>query len=346
MRSTMSAQALKIITSTQEIQTASQFRLLNENGTAQITCNSIAPEPRVADQLQNSPAPVTLPRQLYWSSITNNAAVFLPGSYQMPAQAIDVEDQTSGVPVPLHFQIDPPLRQRLWFRALALCSIVVAAWTLYYRRFAQLLAAERLRLRIAEDLHDDLGSSLSQIAVLSAVAHQHVRNEDRDFDAESALGRIGELAREAALALTDIVWSLDPQWDSVQDLVARLRLFGNDLFSTCRISFGVQAPEHLDKVRLPLSVRREILLLLKEAMHNVARHAQAQHVTLMVRITRTMLQIGIIDDGRGFDPTVPSAGHGLASMRRRAAQAGGSLVIERAPGSGTQVQLRIPLGRK
>ncbi len=192
------------------------------------------------------------------------------------------------------------------------------------------------RLRIAGDLHDDIGASLSSMAVLSDLVR---RNGDLPLADRARLDRLSSSARDLVGDLRDIVWSIDPGSDRVHDLAERLRDTCSALLPGVRCT--VAAPEAAD-LPLGMETRRQLLLVAKEALHNVARHAHASTVHIRLDVSDDVLALSIADDGRGFDASGASTGHGLGSLAERAATLGGTVEIESAPGEGARIRLIAP----
>ena len=204
------------------------------------------------------------------------------------------------------------------------------------------MEVERLRTRIATDLHDDIGSSLSQIALLSEVARRRPDVEER----EAPLADIANLSRELVDSMSDIVWAIDPEQDRLGDLTHRMRRFASDLFSHNGSRVRLDLPGEDQNPQIGADLRRQVFLIFKESLHNAARHSGCTEVDLKLRLADGWLELAIADNGRGFDVGHSSRGHGLASMRRRCEQLGGGLVVDSAPGRGTTVRLRAPLARR
>jgi signal transduction histidine kinase len=279
-----------------------------------------------------------------WSAPSTSRSIALagltPGRYRFEVRAVDGEGQTS-VPQAVAFRIEWPLWQRGWFLALSAMALVGIVAVVYRARVARLLELERVRTRIATDLHDDVGASLSQIAVLSQYASRQASRGDDE--ARGSLARITELSGSVVDAMSDVVWSINPARDRMSDLVHRMRRFANDLFSETDVDLDLDLPA--DDADEPLSpeVRRQVFLVFKEALHNAARHAQASSVRVSFRRERDGLLLLVADDGKGIAPQAsPASGLGLANMRRRAAGIGGTLEVSAGAGGGTEVRLRIP----
>lgn len=239
------------------------------------------------------------------------------------------------------FAIARPIWQRWWFVALAALALFGLGHRLYRLRLAHLLAIEQVRTRIASDLHDDLGASLSRIAVLSEVAGRRAAASDA---VAAQLRDIGTSARELVDIASDIVWSTDPRRDDLHSLVVRLRGFASDLLEARGIAWSLAAPAEPDHIKLDPERRRHLFLILKEAIHNAARHAGAGRVDVTIARRDRALVAVVRDDGCGFDPGAAGDGHGLGSMHARAAQAGGTLRVESSPATGSAVTVRLPLG--
>jgi signal transduction histidine kinase len=199
---------------------------------------------------------------------------------------------------------------------------------------------ERLRTRIATDLHDDIGSTLSQIAILSEVAQRHPSGENR----EQPLVDIAGLSRELVDSMSDIVWAIDPEQDRLDDLAHRMRRFAGDLFSYNGVAVRFQAPGGEKNPRIDADVRRQVFLIFKESLHNSMRHSGCSEVEIRLQLDAGWLELAVADNGRGFDPARIRCGHGLASMAQRAKQLGGALAVETAPGRGAALALRVPVG--
>jgi signal transduction histidine kinase len=215
----------------------------------------------------------------------------------------------------------------------------------------RLAELERVRKRIATDLHDDIGASLTQITVLSEVARQSLSREG--FHSEQ-LGQISAVSNELVEAMSDIVWAINPKKDHLSDLVHRMRRFASDVFTARGLSFTFDAPDSARDTRLGASVRREVFLIFKESVNNVLKHACATQVRIRFRLEGARLELSVSDDGRGFEPLdsvtlsgeyEPSdgtGGNGLYSMRRRALEMGGRFDVRSKTGEGTTVTLSLP----
>jgi signal transduction histidine kinase/streptogramin lyase len=264
-----------------------------------------------------------------------------PGDYRFRVKAADAPDADQAE---VRFSIEPPLWARWWARAVAAAVFIAIAAAAYRVRVARLLTMERVRTRIAADLHDDLGSTVSRMAILSEVAKRQV--ESTHAEAAHVLEEIGTSARELLDTTGDIVWAIDPRRDDGASLVARVREFGASLLEPKGIAWEFGASPEAEALRLDPEQRRQLLLVFKEALHNIVRHARCSAASVSIATRDGHLQAEVRDDGCGFSEAPASAGHGLGSMRARAAQLGGELTIHSQPGAGTRLVLDVPLRRR
>ena len=203
------------------------------------------------------------------------------------------------------------------------------------------MRTERLRSRIATDLHDDIGASLSQIAILAEVARR--RAEQTGPGVAEPLASIAATSRDLVDAMSDIVWAVNPRTDSLSDLTHRMHRFAEETLGGADIALQFTAPPDDVDLKIGADLRRELYLILKESVNNIARHSGASHAVVELTLARHELRLVISDDGRGFDPAVSVDGNGIASMRKRAAAFGGVFAIESTAGRGTRVTLAANL---
>jgi signal transduction histidine kinase len=235
----------------------------------------------------------------------------------------------------------PAVWRRWWFVAIVAALVGLIAYALYRYRVRRLLELERVRTRIASDLHDDIGANLTRIGVLSEV----VRQQSNGLDGRTAepLSSIARISRESVASMSDIVWAINPARDTLRDLTSRIREFAGEMFASRDIEFELRAPSSDTYLKLGADVRRTVFLIFKEAVNNIVRHSDCEKAAIELRVEGSLLVLTIHDDGKGFDATDRAAGNGLASMRRRAASLGGQVDIESRKASGTRVTLWLPI---
>ncbi|MBM2840040.1 MAG: Histidine kinase protein [Bacteroidetes bacterium] len=264
------------------------------------------------------------------------------GSYTFKVVARSSDGVWSAQPASISFSILPPVWARWWFIAGFILAISGAAYSLYRYRLEKALQLERTRSRIAMDLHDDIGSSLTRISVLSEVAQ---RQTDGELSKRAeTLERIGETARELIDSLGDIVWSVDPRHDDLQNVIRRIVEFAQEVCEAKGIVFETDIGARFDQTRLTLDQRRDLFLLLKEAINNVVRHSQAHRLRFVVKRTEEKAVLELIDDGVGYVLNGEGSGHGLFSMKERSRRAGVSLAIDSSPGKGVTTTVELKTG--
>ena len=283
-----------------------------------------------------------------WSPLTEhrtvNFANLAPGRYRFLVRAVNAEGVFSEVPASFSFMILSPIWQRWWFVALAAGLAGLVVFALYRYRVGRLLELERVRTRIATDLHDDIGSSLSQIAIMSEVVRQQVGGENQRVS--RPLSVIAGTSRELVDSMADIVWAVNPKRDHLIDLTQRMRQFGGDLLTARNIEFSFTAPGLENDIRIETDVRREVFLIFKETITNAVRHSGCSSVQIIFGVNDNRLTLKVADNGSSYNPARTNGGHGLASMKGRAQSIGGELETFAEAGRGTTVTLRAPLHRR
>jgi signal transduction histidine kinase len=286
-----------------------------------------------------------------WSAPTNqrivNYANLRPGSYRFLVRALNGEGLVSTVPASMRFTIVPPVWQRWWFIVLTVLTAAVLTHLAYRYHTRRLLELERIRTRIATDLHDDIGASLSKIAILSDVAGQQLSGMGNSSVA-GPLGQIADTSRDCVDAMSDIVWAVNPQRDQLTHLSYRMRRFAEDLLDAKGIEFSIHSSLDERHVYLGADLRREVYLIFKECINNLVKHSDCSKATSSFSMNGRWLTISVTDNGKGFEPAANGGmdgmgGHGLVSMRRRAEALGGGLTIDSHTGRGTNITLNVPI---
>lgn len=282
-----------------------------------------------------------------------------PGRYNFHVIACNNDGVWNTRGAEFSFHLLPHFWQTSWFLVLSAGAIMATAGAGVHldgrrrlRRKLELLerqrVVERERSRIARDIHDDLGASLTRISLLSdAVSTDQVSPPQ----AGEALGRIFATSRELVQALDEIVWAVNPKFDTLDSLANYLGNYAQDLLETAGIRCRLDVPVQLPVQPLTTEVRHNLFLAFKEALNNVLKHAAATEVRITLAIEAEALTLAVEDDGHGFSAqalaapssgTRSSGGCGLTNMRQRLAEIGGRCEIQSVPGSGTKVQLTVP----
>jgi len=196
---------------------------------------------------------------------------------------------------------------------------------------------QHIRNKIAQDLHDDIGSTLSSISILSDLAL-------RENSSRQTIETMNEIKDSSILLMErmdDIVWSINPRNDSLENLLMRVRHFATTLFEAKGVDYLIDIQKNINEVRLPMDYRQHIYLILKEAINNLVKYADAARAWLEVRFDERHLELSVRDNGRGFDLSAVAGGNGLAGMRRRAQLMGAKVEIVSGSGEGTSIRLQV-----
>ena len=282
-----------------------------------------------------------------WSAPTDqrtiNYAGLTPGKYQFLVRALTADGSISPTPATISFTILSPIWQRWWFIALGMLTVGLGVAAIYRYRVGRLIELERVRTRIATDLHDDIGASLSLIAMLSEVAQRQVLRGNSGV--AEPLSSIATASRELVDSMGDIVWAVNPRKDRFSELVKRMRRFASDAFASRDIALQFEAPDDHD-FKLGADARREIFFIVKEGVNNIARHSGCTEAAVVLRVQSGSLLLELRDNGKGFVPSQAGEGNGLASMRERARRLRGEFEVVTANGHGTTLRLVVPLDRQ
>ncbi len=201
--------------------------------------------------------------------------------------------------------------------------------------------AEQVRTRIARDIHDDIGATLTKIALLSGVALQ--KGQD-PAEAAKTFARISEHTKNVSRALSDVVWAVDPQRDTHQGMLDHVRDLAQRLLGDNGIRFELDLHAHTPDGTVTPGLKRDLHLVLNECCNNILKYAHAKLVRVKLHLHATTFELRVDDDGLGFDPaSVPDRGNGLKNMPARMARHGATLTIASAPGKGTVLQAHGPL---
>jgi signal transduction histidine kinase/ligand-binding sensor domain-containing protein len=285
-----------------------------------------------------------------------------PGDYTFRVIACNNDGVWSENGAALAFTVLPYFWQTAWFRGLGLSGIILltggGVWYGTRRRMRRKLeflerqrAIERERTRIAKDIHDDLGASLTRINLLSQSAR---RGMDDPPQTVKNLDQICTTARQLTRAMDEIVWAVDPQHDTLDSLASYLGKLIHELLGDSGIRCRLDFPVHLPAWPVTAEVRHNLFLAFKEALHNVLKHSHAAEVRISFALEPAACAVNITDNGRGFDPALLTAAalnggqprprlNGLVNMRKRLEEIGGRCEIQTEPGRGTQVTFFLPM---
>lgn len=236
--------------------------------------------------------------------------------------------------------------QRNAFLGGGVLILLLAGITIVYlgsrNKLKNLEEKQKLRNKIAEDLHDEVGSTLSSISILSNIAQKNLQQNQWE-KTESIVNKISRDSRTTLDAMDDIIWSVNPGNDSLRIVILRLKEFSNPLLEAQEIECEFKIPSDTENVIVGMIPRRNLYLIAKEAINNAAKYAQASKVSIEIRKQANELILTVEDNGKGFDTEAPSARNGLKNMEKRAKEINGKLTLTSVIGKGTTVRLQLPI---
>jgi len=262
-----------------------------------------------------------------------------PGTYELLLRGSTANGIMSKNILQVPFIIYAPLWKTSWFIVVCILLTALLVYSWYRYRLRQALQLERLRSKISTDLHDDIGSTLSSISILSDMALK-----EKNISSNAAM--MEEIKENSVMLMEkmdDIVWSINPKNDSLENLLLRIRRFATRLFEARNIDYRIEIPDSIRTIRLPMDYRQHVYLIMKEAINNLVKYAEATETQLLVNYSNSHLEVNINDNGKGFDTILPYTGNGILNMQQRAHLMNANLQIDSKPGTGTSISLRIKI---
>jgi len=298
-----------------------------------------------ASEQWSSPSPL---RTVLFSNLA-------PGAYEFEVRTVSVSGARSAQPARVVFRVLAPFWQSWWFVTLVALVVLGGVGALERNRSAhrreinrareqRLAELEQVRQQIAADLHDEIGSTLTQISILSEVALR--QGAESTPVLRHPLSTIATSSRELVDAMSDIVWAINPAKDHLSDLTQRIRRLAGDTFAAGSATVRLELPPRDVEVKLAAPLRRDVFLIFKEGINNIVKHSGCSEAVIRLGIQGSLLRLELSDNGKGFDLSQPVEGHGLTSLRRRAKALGGTLTVISTPGEGTAITLELPLSQQ
>jgi signal transduction histidine kinase/ligand-binding sensor domain-containing protein len=272
-----------------------------------------------------------------------------PGSYTFLLKASNNDGVWNNMPLAISVVILPPYWQTWWFRvSMFIIAVTVAIFVsrLYTKQklkeknlqIEKQRALYEERLRISKDVHDDLGSGLSKINLMAATAMQRSQNEKINNTVE----QISQVSKDLIGNMRDLVWVLNPENTTLDNLAARIREYCFEYLEGLPIQLIVNFPDHIPATPISREAQKNIFLTVKEAVHNIVKHAKADQINIALCINNDILTLTINDTGTGFDISkLRNSGNGLKNMKLRIEQIGGNLQLNTNRGQGTTINVNV-----
>lgn len=262
------------------------------------------------------------------------------GDYELQVKNLNFPDKIAALP----FHLEEAFWQRPWFvpmlfsyglLVLGIILFIIRGYRLRGQRHLQ-----QIRDEIAADLHDDVGTALSSITFLGEMAKSKFDKHSEDI--RPILERIMNESREMMQTMRGVVWVINPHNDRAVDYFDKVKSFVEAVLSSRAVALTFRA-ETADTQIIGLEVQRNLFLIIKEAVVNIAKHAEAIEASVAIKTDKNFLWVQISDNGKGFDEEAMSEGNGLRNLKKRAAQLGGNLAVTSSPGSGTIIKVVLPI---
>jgi signal transduction histidine kinase len=251
-----------------------------------------------------------------------------PGNYTFQVKAANPDGYWTEPGVSLAITIDPPFWKTWWFTTFMVIVTASLMYAFHRYRLYQSLKVERLRNKIASDLHDEVGSSLTRISIYSDL----LQNEKAMGESQGYLKNINALSREVVSTMSDIVWSIDNRSDTMGALVMRMKDYATEVLQSKNIELEFKT-DLKENVPLDPAQKQNIYLIFKEALNNIVKHAAATRVSVMLSNSDGEFSLQIRDNGKGCTANISSKGHGLRNMQRRAQAIGGEFYFKNTDGT-------------
>lgn len=255
-----------------------------------------------------------------------NYANLLPGEYLFRVCGSNNDGAWNNDGTKIFIRILPPVWRRWWFITGSFLLIAYLIFYLSTVRFRSLLAIEKLKGKLAADLHDNVGAGLTEISILSELTSQRVKAISTD--SSNNLNAISEKARHLIDSMSDIVWMVNPHRDSFYHLVLRLKDTYSDLLYSAGISFKTSNLEKLSSLKLPMEFKQNLYLIFREGINNAIKHSNCKKISLEASLYKDTIELVLKDDGVGIDKHQEEFGNGIANMRNRANSIGCNLIID------------------
>jgi len=237
-----------------------------------------------------------------------------PGEYTFRVKVVDRSGNFSKNEAAILVTITPPYWKTWWFYALTVLTIASILYSIYKYRINKILELERLRIGIASDLHDDIGATLTKLALTADMIHYELDNEDKS----TALKRISEMSRHAVSTMSDIVWSIDSRNDSFESMINKMKDFAFGILTDKEIKVDFNSGGFEESAKVPIEIRQNLYLIFKEAINNIVKHSNAKKVEIDFAINEKEYNLTVSDSGTKFNENIFKTGHGLKNMRMRA----------------------------
>lgn len=263
-----------------------------------------------------------------------------PGNYTFIVKGSNKDEVWNEAGTSVELTILPPWYKTWWFNVLVALTIASVGYSFYKYRLNRALELAAVRNRIASDLHDEIGSNLSNISIFSNVAQDERSGAPQ---VQNMLEKISEYTQTSMEAMNDIVWMINSRNDRFENIMVRMRTLASEIFEAKDCNLHIAFDERLSELKLSMEKRKNFYLIFKEAVNNIAKYACCKDVWIEMRLKNKWVHLSVKDNGNGFDAAAMQHGNGLVNMKQRAALLQGGLQVISGVGAGTSIQLSFPV---
>lgn len=260
-----------------------------------------------------------------------------PGRYTFMVRSGNSSGAWSKASASISFSISPPFTQTIWFYLLILLGMGAVFYLLYRFRLRQILRTEQIRAEISRNLHDEVGSTLTNISLGSLLAQKQLQGEG---PVNKLLERIYQDSQTVSQTMREIVWSINPKIDTLGEALPRMLQYASELLEAKNIELEAEIAPEIEQIKLTMQRRRDLYLIFKEAVTNLARHSNAGRAAIRFHLSANILTMTVADNGAGFNGSTSFTGNGLKNMKERAENHQWQLTIQSHPGEGTTLILK------
>lgn len=260
-----------------------------------------------------------------------------PGTYTFRVKGSNSDGVWNETGTSIELTILAPWYMTWWFRTLVVIFIMITIYIFYRYRLSQALKLQSIRSKIASDLHDEIGSSLSSISIFSDVAKEQLEGHP----VSTLVNKINNYSRESMEAMSDIVWMINANNDHFENITSHMRELAGELSEAKKFVLHFEMDEQLNTIKLGMNERKNLWLIYKEALNNSAKYSDAKNVWVQILAQHRNIAMKIKDDGKGFDTGEMSNGNGLKNMASRAEAMNGIIHIVSSPNNGTSIELKF-----
>ena len=333
-----------------QVKMGEKVQNFDPNAQNQITLAHDSPLLTIAFALLNFASPLDNQYYYYlegsnsnWVALKNQNQISFSnlksGHYVLHIKARTPDGKMNAQEATFKIDVTTPFYASWWFLILCFCLVGAVFYAFYRNKINRLLELQSLRNAISRDLHDEIGSTLSSISMLSATASLAL---DKDLSqSKNLIETISNNTQKMLESMDDIVWAINPREDSFENIMVRMREYVYCTMEAKNIEVKFEDDPQLTKLSLPMRERRNLYLIFKETVNNAAKHAACTRIEIIFELKANILSMTIGDNGRGFDVQKPNNRNGLRNIRQRATEIGGHLEINSSPDQGTKVFFRI-----